>query len=79
MVGMKNGKLLAAAEASGYQVLLTSDREIPYQQNLRNRSISIVIMRSQTNDLRDLVPLVPSLLAALETIQPGQILTIPND
>ena len=42
--GLKNGALLAAAEAAGFDVLVTTDQEIPYQQNLAVRQISVVVL-----------------------------------
>ena len=42
--GTKNGRLLDAAEAAGFDILLTVDRNIEHQQNLRGRSISLVVL-----------------------------------
>jgi hypothetical protein len=39
-----NGELLDAAEAAGFQVLLTTDKNIQYQQNLTKRTIAIVVL-----------------------------------
>ena len=72
--GMKNGKLLAEAESAGYGVFLTIDQGIPYQQNLRPRKISIIVIRSLTNQIEDLVPIVETILLQLAEIQSGQIL-----
>jgi predicted nuclease of predicted toxin-antitoxin system len=47
--GLKNGQLLEAAEAAGFDVLITIDRNIPDQQNLAGRKISIIILQGQTN------------------------------
>ncbi len=43
---LKNGDLLTAAEEAGFEVLLTSDRSIKYQQNLKVRKIAIVVLGS---------------------------------
>jgi predicted nuclease of predicted toxin-antitoxin system len=43
LAGMKNGRLLDAAEAAGFDVLITVDQNIPDQQNLAGRRISLVI------------------------------------
>lgn len=40
----KNGELLAAAEAAGFDVFLTTDRNLQYQQNLAGRKIAIVVL-----------------------------------
>jgi hypothetical protein len=44
---LKNGELLAAAEASGFDVLLTTDKNIRYQQDLSKRKIAIVVLSEQ--------------------------------
>ena len=41
---LRNGQLLLAAEAGGFEVLLTTDTNIKYQQNLTNRAIAIVVL-----------------------------------
>ena len=74
--GRKNGELLRAAQAAGYEVLLTVDQGIPFQQALAGRKISIVLMRSRTNQLEDLTPLANSVLKALVDIGAGQIVTV---
>ena len=44
--GLKNGALLAAAEAADFQAIVTTDQEIPYQQNLAFRKISVIVFLS---------------------------------
>jgi hypothetical protein len=44
---LKNGRLLEVAEAAGFDVLITADQSIPEQQNLSERSISILILCGQ--------------------------------
>ena len=41
---LRNGELLPAAEAQGYEVLLTTDKNIRYQQNLKDRLIAIIVI-----------------------------------
>ena|SRR5450759_3213491 len=74
--GKTNGELLRDAELAGYEVPLTVDQGIQRQQNLTGRKLSIVPIRSRTNQLEDLLPLVEAILKALETITPGQIVPI---
>ncbi len=74
--GKKNGELLRAAELAGYEVLITVDQGIPHQQNFAGRKLSIVLVRSRTNQLEDLLPLVDAILNALNTIKCGQIVPI---
>lgn len=75
--GMQNGELLQAAEIAGYDVLLTVDQGIPRQQCSVGRKLSIVLVRSRTNQIEDLFPLVDAILQALETIQPGETAAVP--
>ena len=74
--GRKNGALLSAAEVAKFDVLLTVDRGFEYEQNLAGRKIAILIVSAESNRLRDLLPLVPDILVALESLQPGQVLRI---
>ena len=43
---LRNGELLDAAEAAGFDVFVTTDRNIPYQQNLSGRDIAVVVLGS---------------------------------
>ena len=76
MAGLKNGALLAAAEAAGFEVMITTDQEIPFQQNLKIRQISIVVLCAPTNRLSDLRPLVPEAPRVLDSIQLGQVIRL---
>ena len=76
LAGKANGELLALAERSGWQVLLTMDQGMPYQQNLAGRTISLAIIRAQSNRLPDLLPHVPAILAALPSLKPGEVIQI---
>ena len=74
--GQKNGELLLAAEGAGYEVLLTVDQGIPHQTDPAGRKLSIIVIRSRTNQIEDLLPVVDAISHALETIQPGQTIAI---
>ena len=76
LTGLKNGDLLKAAEAAKFDVVLTVDQGIEYQQNLSGRKIAIIILRGSSSRLQSLLQLVPACLAHLESIQPGQIVRI---
>jgi hypothetical protein len=52
MAGLKNGRLLEAAEAADFDVLITVDRSIPDQQNLAGRTISLMILRAHKSPER---------------------------
>ena len=74
--GKSNGELLTLAEQSGWQVLLTMDQGMPYQQNLEGRPISLVIIRAKSNRLPDLLPHIPAILVALPSLERGQAVRI---
>lgn len=76
LAGLKNGRLLDAAEAAGFEALITVDQHIPVQQNLSKRSIAIVILCGPTNRLRDLATIVPAALSVLRVIKPGTVAKI---
>jgi hypothetical protein len=54
---------------TGYDVLVTVDQGIPHQQYPAGRKLSIILLRSRTNQLGDLLPLVDAIMQALATIQ----------
>ena len=74
--GLKNGRLLEAAEAVGFDILITVDQNIPDQQNFAGRSISVLILCGPTNRLRDLELLVPAAVSALRSIGHGEVVRI---
>ncbi len=76
--GQETAELLQAAESGGYQVLLTVDQGIPRQQTRPGRKLSIILIRSRTNQMEDLLPLAAAITQALEFIQPGQSVLIPS-
>jgi predicted nuclease of predicted toxin-antitoxin system len=54
-------------------VFVTVDKSIQFQQNLRGRPFPVVLLRAHSNSLEHLVPLVPQLLAVVETARPGDL------
>jgi predicted nuclease of predicted toxin-antitoxin system len=76
LAGLKNGDLLKAAEAAKFDVFLTVDQGIEYQQNLTGQKIAIIIFRTKSNRLQDLLQLVPACLARIKSIHQGQIVII---
>lgn len=71
----KNGELLALADGR-WDVLLTSDRRIKYQQNLTGRKVAIVVLCAKSNRMQDLLPLMSACGHALLSISPGQIVEV---
>ncbi len=74
--GKKNGDLLRAAEIAGYSVLLTVDQGMPQETNAPGRKIAILLLLAPSNQMEDLLPLVPGVLVALQSIHPGQAIRL---
>jgi hypothetical protein len=70
--GVKNGKLLALA-AKQFDVFITADRNLQYQQNLAALPLAVVVLVAHDNRLPTLLPLVPTLLAQLEKLPPNSL------
>lgn len=73
--GIKNGRLLQLA-ATEFDVLLTMDRGIEYQQNLSGIDLCLIVLSAVSNDIDDLLPLVPGINKALREAAPGLILRV---
>ena len=73
LAGEKNGTLLSRAEAAGFDLFVTMDKGLQYQQNLAGRSIATLILRARSNRLDDLLPLVEACRAVMRTINPGEM------
>ena len=71
--GLKNGELLSAAVSQGFDALITVDRRMPFQQNLEQLNLALIILVATPCRYEQLELLVPKALLALETIKPGEI------
>jgi hypothetical protein len=74
--GVLNGELLRRAEAAGFEVFVTADRNLEYQQTLANRSFGTVVLFPRRLKLEFLLVLLPALQDALSIARPGQILHV---
>lgn len=73
--GIKNGRLLALAERD-FQVFITGDRNLSFQQNVTHLSIAVVVLKAQSIRLVHIRPLMAKLLILLPSLKPGQVVTI---
>ena len=73
--GMKNGELLRQMTGV-FDVFITIDNNLRYQRQLQSLPVCFIILSAKNNTLATLLPLIPSVQAALDTIQPGQVVTI---
>lgn len=69
---IRNGELLGLA-AKEFDVFVTVDRNLSFQQNLPVFSIAVIVLRAKSNRLSDLKPLVPELLVSIPTAKPGAV------
>jgi hypothetical protein len=74
--GIKNGKLLALA-VSSFDVFLTVDQNLQHQQAVATLDLAIVIVRAISNDIDQLIPLVPDILKAIAAAKKGAITLVP--
>ena len=75
-LGLRNGVLLRAAIEAGFQVFITNDSSIEFQQNVKKIGIGVIAIVGVRNRIQDLRPLVPAIIESLAVIVPGQVITI---
>jgi len=68
--GVKNGALLALAEQD-FDVFITVDRNLAFQQNLPKFNLAVLVLHATSNRLADLKPLAPKILSTLPTLTKG--------
>lgn len=73
--GLKNGRLLQAA-AGQFDVLVTVDQNLQYQQNLKALTIAVIVLKAKRSTYPMLKPLMPQVLETLKHIQPGELITV---
>ena len=78
-LGLRNGVLLRAAVDTGFEVFITNDSSIEFQQNVKRIGIAVVTIVGCRNRIQDLRPLIPRILEQLKTIEPGQVVTIMRE
>jgi hypothetical protein len=72
---LANGVLLRQA-AERFDVLLTADQNIEFQQNLKTLPLAIVVLIAESNRLESLEPLVPDVLVCLRNLEPNTLLRV---
>ena len=74
--GIENGPLLRLME-SNFDVFVTIDANLQYQQQLGKRSIGTIVLSAPYNTIEDTRPFAPGILSALLLIGPGQLIQVP--
>lgn len=77
--GTKNGALLTQAEAAGFNVLITLDSNLSYQNSLKGRQISVLLLRPLGQGVKALRALVPHILTRLQGLEPGTLSVVTMD
>jgi len=73
--GIKNGRLMALAQQQ-FEVFVTVDRNLSFQQNLPAFNIAVIVLYASSNRLSDLRPLAPAILEMLPKVQKGQAVIV---
>ena len=74
---IENGALLRLAE-SEFDVFLTRDRNLEYQQNLQDFNLAVIVLVASSNDIDDLRPLTSAANAAIQIVRPHEVKYIGN-
>jgi hypothetical protein len=72
---MKNGELLKAVE-NDFEVFVTVDQNLRYQQNLASSPLRFIILIAANNQYESLAPLIPQVNSALISLEPGDVIEI---
>src|SRR5512145_776274 len=75
--GLSNGELLRRA-ATRFDVLVTGDRSIQYQQNLANLKIGLIIVVTPNNRVETICSLAPQIVKAIDAARPGTARVVTN-
>jgi predicted nuclease of predicted toxin-antitoxin system len=77
LAGLDNGALLKAVE-DRFDVFLTVDQNLQYQQNFSGSRMAIVVLVVPSNRYDDIKPLISSCISTLSRIKPGEVVSIPR-
>ena len=71
--GMINGELMSRASENGFEVFVTIDKRLRYQQNVKKYNLAIIVFETQFNRLEYLKPLIPAVLKQLPMMVSGEV------
>lgn len=74
--GIQNGLLLTKAEETGFEVLITMDSNMSFQQNLAGQPMKIIVLRTRSNRLADTFPLMAKVLETLPYVKNGTVTVV---
>jgi predicted nuclease of predicted toxin-antitoxin system len=73
--GKRNGELLSIAQQR-YEIFVTMDKGVEYEQNLQSLGLGIILPRAKSNQLSDLLPYVSDCLEQMKSIKPGEVMRV---
>jgi predicted nuclease of predicted toxin-antitoxin system len=76
LAGKRNGELLSLAQQQKYDIFVTMDKGVEYEQNLPGLGLAIIILRARSNQLADLLPHVSDCLEQMKSIKPGEVVRV---
>lgn len=74
--GKKNGELLRLMSQESFTILITTDQNLRYQQNLQQAGVAVVVLVARSNRMSDLVPLIPIVCTVLSAIAAGDVIEV---
>ena len=76
--GKKNGELMQVARGQ-FDIFVTSDQNLRYQQNLAYSEVGVIVLVALSNRIEALRPLIPKTNEVLQRIEPGEVIEIGAD
>ncbi len=73
--GLSNGELLREA-ADSFDVFVSMDGSLPFQQNIKAIHLGIVVVRAQSNAMIDVAPLMSEVNRAVRSVEPGEVVVV---
>jgi predicted nuclease of predicted toxin-antitoxin system len=76
--GLRNGELLEKMRQERFDVLITGDRNLQFQQNLPGARVAVIVLRAGSTRLAETLPLMSPLLTLLRDVKPGTVTFLPE-
>ena len=74
--GEEERRVVGSAEKSGFDVFLTLDRGIEYEQNLKRHEIAVILLSAKSSRLADVLPQIPAVLLGLRSVRVGELVRV---
>ena len=76
--GIRNGELVEKMQQELFDVFITGDRNLQFQQNLPDAGVAVVVLRAGSTRLAETLPLMSLLQALLPNLKPGTVTFLPE-